>query len=289
MNMPGKIARAAFLPILLLLFLGPATARADERPLEVLFIGNSYTYVNDLPALVAGLAQEAGGRKIDVGRQLAGGYTLEQHVKDQKAVEKIREKPWDVVVLQDHSLQAVLHREAMFTYARVLHEAIARRGAKTVLYLTWARRHVPQMQDGADAAAAPGYAKAMYVLGGAPKGTSLEQWCREHRRGLAGGIDGAYYDLARELGARVAPVGIAWKRALAADPKLVLHQPDQSHPNPAGSYLAACVFYAALLDKSPVGLPGELKQGTRVLVEMAPDEARALQEIAWRTVQNPRR
>ena len=78
---------------------------------------------------------------------------------------------------------------------------------------------------------------------------------------------------------------MAWKKALAADPNLVLHQPDKSHPNPKGSYLAACVFYATLFDKSPVGLPGELKKGNRVLVRVAPDEAVALQKIAWQTVQ----
>jgi len=42
---------------------------------------------------------------------------------------------------------------------------------------------------------------------------------------------------------------------MAADPKLVLHQADNSHPNPKGSYLAACVFYTTLLDRNPVGLP----------------------------------
>ena len=78
---------------------------------------------------------------------------------------------------------------------------------------------------------------------------------------------------------------MAWKKALAANPRLVLHQSDKSHPRPAGSYLAACVFYATLLDKSPVGLPAELKKGTPVLVRLAPDKLLALQTIAWQTVQ----
>ena len=73
-------------------------------------------------------------------------------------------------------------------------------------------------------------------------------------------------------------------RKANADPKLVLHQPDKSHPSPKGSYLAACVFYATLFDKSPVGLPAELRRGNRVLVQIAPDEAAALQKIAWQTV-----
>ena len=67
------------------------------------------------------------------------------------------------------------------------------------------------------------------------------------------------------------------------DPNLVLYQPDKSHPAPGGSYLAACVFYATITGKSPVGLPGELRKRFQVLVRVAPDEARMLQEIAWQT------
>jgi hypothetical protein len=141
------------------------------------------------------------------------------------------------------------------------------------------------MEAGADATNTPAYARAMYQMGGAAKSIDFETWCGQHKSGLAGGLDGAYFDIARELKATVAPVGMAWKKALAADPELVLYQPDQSHPAPQGSYLAACVFYATLLDKSPVGLPGELMKGGKVLVRVASDKARLLQEIAWQTVQ----
>jgi hypothetical protein len=280
-----KIHRRLFLLAILVLVPAWGSALAGEPPLKVLFIGNSYTYVNDLPSLVVGLADAASGRKIETGQHLVGGCTLERHAKDKKAIEKIRERKWDLVVLQEYSLNAILHREAMFKYARVLDEEVQKQGAKTVLYLTWARQHIPQMQDGADPATASDYARAMYKLSGAAKSTGFEQWCGRHKTGLTGGIDGAYLDLAEELHAQVAPVGMAWKKALAADPKLLLHQPDKSHPNPTGSYLAACVFYATLLDKSPVGLPGELKNGGKVLVRVAPDEAKRLQEIAWQTVQ----
>jgi hypothetical protein len=99
---------------------GRVTTYAGESPLKVLFIGNSYTYVNDLPSLVVGLTDAAGGRKIETGQHLVGGCTLERHVKDKKAIDKIREKKWDVVVLQGHSLEAILDPETMQKYARVL-------------------------------------------------------------------------------------------------------------------------------------------------------------------------
>ena len=101
---------------------------------------------------------------------------------------------------------------------------------------------------------------------------------------MVGGLNGAYLDIAKELGAGVAPVGIAWKMALAADPPFVLHRSDKSHPNPTGTYLAACVFYATLLDANPVGLPGKIQQGDKVLADIPDDQAKRLQEIAWAAV-----
>ena len=126
-------------------------------------------------------------------------------------------------------------------------------------------------------------------MAGAEKTIAFDDWCKQHKSSLTGGLNGAYFDIARELHALVAPVGIAWKKALAANPNLILHQSDKSHPNPTGSYLAACVFYGTLFDKSPVGLPGELKKGALVLVRVAPDEAKRLQEVAWQTVREAKR
>ncbi len=261
-----------------------SAAQAGE-PLRVLFIGNSYTYVNDLPTLIERLA-DAGGRKIETDRHLVGGCTLEQHVRDKKAIEKIRARNWDFVILQEHSLQPILNRESMEKYARIIDGEIKQRGAKTVFYLTWARENIPQMQEGASIVASPDYAKAMYRLSGPAAGNDFERWGQQHERGLADGLNGAYFAIASELGSQVAPVGMAWKNALTKNPKLELYQPDKSHPAVKGSYLAACVFYATLLGKSPVGLPGELKKDGKVLMHIAADDAKLLQEIAWHTVQD---
>ena len=268
--------------VLLIVQVSVSGQETTPTPLKVLFIGNSYTSVNDLPAMVAGLADAAGGRKIEVDRHLVGGCTLEKHVKDQKAIDKIRAAKWDVVVLQEHSLRPVIDRQSMHQYARLLDAEIKQRGANTVFYLTWARQHIPDMQEGADPAKSPAYAKAMGQTHG--ETTDLETWCQRQKAGLVGGLNGAYFDIAKELGARVAPVGIAWKMALAADPAFVLHSPDKSHPSPTGTYLAACVFYATLLNANPVGLPGKVTHGENVLANIPDDQAKRLQDIAWAAV-----
>ena len=82
--------------------------------------------------------------------------------------------------------------------------------------MTWARQHIPDMQEGADPAKPPEDAKAMYQTSGAAKTTDLETWCQQQKAGLVGGLNGAYLDIAKELGAGVAPVGITWKMSLQA-------------------------------------------------------------------------
>lgn len=286
----AKIARRLFAvitvtSIVLLGAMNTTIAQAESgTPLKVLFIGNSYTSVNNLPGMLAGLADAAGGRKIETDRHLFGGCTLERHVKEKKAIEKIKSKKWDVVVLQEQSLMPVIAPQQTLKYARILAAEIKQQGAKPVFYLTWARQHIPEMQSGADPDESPAYAKAMYNVSGAGKFVEFEAWLKSDRTGLKNGLNGTYFAATKETNATVAPVGIAWENALAADPDLVLHQRDKSHPSQAGSYLAACVFYATLLKKSPIGLPGAIKQGKRTIVNIPADQAKQLQQIAWDTV-----
>ena len=226
----------------------PASAAEPSQeppPLAVLFLGNSYTYCNDLPGMLAALAETAGTRKIETAQHTPGAYRFEQHFLDGKAVQMIAKRKWDAVVLQEQSLLPVLNPQLMHEYARKLHAEIAKQGARTVFFLTWARQNKPQMQQA---------------------------------------LNDAYFAIAKELKAEVAPVGVAWQRALAAEPKLDLYAKDGSHPSVQGTYLAACVFYATLLNKSPVGLPAEVRKDGKVVANLDPELARRLQAIAWETV-----
>jgi hypothetical protein len=221
-------------------------AFGDERPLRVYFVGNSYTYVNDLPGVLAALSEAGGGRRIVTGQHTPGGFTLEQHVKDGGAVDAIKNQNCDVVVLQEQSVLPVIQPTMMYDAARKLHTTIKSHGAKTVFYLTWARKVKPEMQDG---------------------------------------LNQAYGGIAKELQAGVAPVGPAWQRAMRESSNVELYAKDGSHPGTNGTYLAACVFYAVLLEKSPVGLPAEVKKENTILLKIDPATAARLQRAAWATVQ----
>jgi hypothetical protein len=183
-------------------------------PLNVLFIGNSFTARNDLPALVAQLAA-ARGKGLRHHLISAGGASLRTHWNAGEALKAIQEGRYERVVLQEQSTLPVKNARRMHENVRLFDEAIKAAGAKTVLYLTWARRHAPESQQA---------------------------------------ITDAYTGIGRELAATVVPVGVAWQNFLKNHQQPALHEKDQSHPTLAGSYLAACVFLAVLFKENPVGI-----------------------------------
>ncbi len=86
-------------------------------------------------------------------------------------------------------------------------------------------------------------------------------------------LDDAYTTIGEELNAMVVPVGRAFARALQERPDLHLVVPDLKHPTLAGTYLAACIFYAALHGETPVG--GTYTAG------LSDEDAGFLQQVAW--------
>src|ERR1041385_4583116 len=97
-----------FLLLLMLLFVLCSCSFAtnctaqDASCTRVLFIGNSYTFVNDLPNTFAKLAK-AGGHKVEVGMAAQGGWTLSQHLQSSETLSALNSKNWNYVVLQEQS------------------------------------------------------------------------------------------------------------------------------------------------------------------------------------------
>jgi len=215
---------------------------------SVLFIGNSLTYVNDLPHTLARLAA-SGGHPLVVDSFAPGGWQLHQDVESGEALAKIASRPWDYVVLQEQSALPSIpaDREGlMYPAVRTLNGKIQAAGAQPLLFLTWGRK--------------AGYPEIGY--GDYPA--------------MQDGLTEGYRGIAQELGIPVVPVGLAWKTAHERQPDLALWGGDGLHPGPEGTYLAACVFYAYLYRLSPEGL------GYRL--ELPRSEARFIQRVAAGTV-----
>ena len=186
--------------------------------MNALFIGNSFTARNNLPGLIAQLAV-ARGRGLDHRLITAGGASLRNHWNAGSALKAIENGRYDCVVLQEQSTLPIKSAKRMHENVRLFDEAITRAGAKTILYMTWARQHAPESQQA---------------------------------------ITDAYTTIGRELSAMVVPVGLAWQSFLRNHDRPALHDRDRSHPTLAGSYLAACVFLVALFNESPVGIEGAI-------------------------------
>lgn len=214
---------------------------------RILFIGNSFTNRNDLPGVLALLASAAQPPvRIDTDRVIANGRALKTHWERGAAREAIRSSKWKYVVLQEQSTLPLKNPDRMHEYVRLFDQEIKASGAKTVLYMTWARRH---------------------------------EWERQAE------LSEAYTSIGASIGAIVVPVGLAWQRAMGERADLTLHDKDDSHPNVAGSYLAACVFFASLFKRSPEGLQTSDLAG---LERFGPGAAAALQEAAWLAVRDSR-
>src|SRR6516162_6874709 len=99
-----------------------ATKRRKSAPLKVLFIGNSFTARNDLPGLVARLA-EARGKSLQHRLISAGGASLRSHW-NAGAAKAIQEGQCDCVVLQEQSTLPVKNARRMHENVRLFDEAI---------------------------------------------------------------------------------------------------------------------------------------------------------------------
>jgi hypothetical protein len=219
-------------------------SQAPARELRVLFIGNSFTYFNDMPAMVAALA--ASQKKRFVHQSVVfPNFSLQDHWEKGDAQRAIAKGKWDFVVLQQGPSALEESRQSLFDYTRRFSKLIRDAGATPALYMVWP-------------------SKARF---------------RDFDR-----VVESYALAAREVQGIILPVGVAWQEAWKLDANLPLYGEDQFHPSPTGSYLAALVIYRALFKDSSQGLPASLnlQSNTPKRVGVSPKEAALLQKAASR-------
>lgn len=190
---------------------------------KVLFIGNSYTEVNNLPQLVKSVAESA-RFDVSVMANTPGGCTFRQHCTNQ-SMDLIRQGGWDFVVLQEQSQYPAFPQNQVdnevFPYAWELAKAVKNVGARPMFYMTWGRKDGDQ-QNG-------------QIF---PPIATYE------------GMDSLLYErymyMATTNEASVCPVGRVWRYIRENHHSIELYQADGSHPSMAGSYAAACAFFVMI-------------------------------------------
>lgn len=188
--------------------------------LHMLFVGNSLTYVNNLPGVLEAMA-DSGGRPLLETRMIAKpDYRLEDHWNDGEALTALAKGGWNLVVLQQGPSSLETSRTLLIEYARRFAENIRQVGARPALYQVW-----PTADRAVD------FPRA-----------------NESYRVAADTVQGVLF-----------PVGEAWLAAQRIDASIPLYAFDGLHPSVEGSYLAALVMYATVYARSPIGLPATLR------------------------------
>lgn len=218
-----------YLTIALYLFVSLGFSQGKTK--RVLFLGNSYTYVNDLPKTIADMALSTGDTLI-YDSNCPGGYTLQGHSTNATSLSKIAQGNWDYVVLQEQSQYPSfpIHQVEtdVFPYAHQLDSLIhvSNPCAQTVFYMTWGRKN-----------------------GDASNCSSWPPVCTYE--GMDSMLRLRYEMMANANHATLSPVGVVWKYLRTNSPLLDLYQSDESHPSEAGTYAAACCFYTVFFRKDP--------------------------------------
>ena len=251
-----------------LFYAGAATAQTAakikntgyEQTRTILYVGNSFYYYNDsMHTKVLGLTNAADPQNRSQYRSTSitisgsgfnwhdmdsyfrpGAVASYSFVGDNEIRFNKFEKPFDVVLMNDCS-QCPVHPQlkAMFhEYAEKHSRTVRKHGAKPILFMTWAYADKPEM---------------------------TQQLAEEYT--IAGNKNDAL----------VIPAGLAFAKAISKKSDIALYAPDKRHPSMRGTYLSACTIYAALYNKSPVGL------SYTAGIDAA--TAKFLQETAWETVQ----
>ncbi|MFU8807043.1 MAG: SGNH/GDSL hydrolase family protein [Bradymonadaceae bacterium] len=205
----------------------------EEPPAEalrVLFLGNSHTFVNDVPAMVQRVAHShEGAQKLWVEMVARGGLSLDDLLQNGHVREELGESRWDFVVIQGRSLEPFVDPEMYVRSFQTLADASRAAGATPILFEVW-----PRVEG-----------HSIYEQG----------WMPSNHGQAMDIIRGVSEQAISENESLLAPVGGAWVLAGELHPDINLYVDDGNHADLAGSQLTALVLYRVILGED---LPGEL-------------------------------
>jgi hypothetical protein len=228
------------LPVLLAVGCAQVPRGSEQEPLRVLFVGNSLTATNDLPAVVATLARTLGPAPIEYRTIAPGGTSLEDHWNAGQVPAELASGDWDVVVMQQGPSALPESQTNLIEWARRLADLARQHGVRPAL---------------------------------------LTVWPEDYRSGVMPDVIASYANAAKAAGAELYPAGVAWQAAWRRSPALPLYGADGFHPSTLGTYLTALVVLAGLTDEEPLGLPYKFdRPGFRLAI--SPARAKLLRDAA---------
>lgn len=195
--------------------------------MNVLFIGNSYTYYHDMPTLLEKLCKE-NGQDVTVYSITKGGRKLESYLDPEdeitRALDKVlSENAFDICFIQEQSVLPAAEFDTFIKGLNCVVDKVKGKARRLVLYATWGR------QAGHPVLAEQGWTTASM--------THL--------------LTDAYSRAAKQVGADLSPVGENFLYVTEHYPDVNLYDADKTHPSYEGSCLAALTHYHTLFGAFP--------------------------------------
>lgn len=234
MNFPYSFSHKAVKLLPVLLLTASIQANAQYKKISVLFLGNSFTAVNNLPDVLTQAAKSVGDTVI-ADANTPGGYTLEDHTLSGTSTGKIALGNWNYVVLQEQSQKPAFPDAQVavevYPFARQLDSLVhlSNKCGRSVFYETWGYK------DG-DPTNCPTFPPICTYIG------------------MDSLLTLRYNQMAKDNKALLAPVGEVFKELRLKYPTINLYSVDGMHPSEAGTYAAAITFYTILFAKNPMSI-----------------------------------
>lgn len=213
--------------------LGFTVAKAQQTvapaDLSILFIGNSYTHMNEMPYIFDKIAK-AKGKKIYVEMNTRSGASFQVHTTRPDLWQAIKRRKWSYVVLQGYSRELSYEPSHLDTatvpYVQQILDSIYLNNSctKVLLHMTWGYKF--------------GFVER-------PEIDTYEK--------MSDRISYGYTYLSEYFCLPIVPVGKVWREVRSKYPDIEMYDADLQHPSRNGSYTSACAFYAAIFKESPAG------------------------------------
>jgi len=195
--------------------------------MNVLFIGNSYTFYNDMPLMVEALAR-SNGKDVSVRSITKGSRKLESYADPsdpttQALDDLLARQSFDACFIQEQSHTPVTNYDGFLRGLECVTGKLKGRAEHLILYATWGRNAGNKM-------------------------LTDYGWTTEHMAGL---LSEAYQKAASHFGADVSPVGSNFLHVTQNHPEIPMYAEDCTHPSYQGSCLAALTHYRTLFGEFP--------------------------------------
>jgi|GEM_PF-122719 len=214
-------------PFFIILFLSSSLSaqtssapNSQNKKIRVLFVGNSFTYYNNLPQVVSAMAKSQ-DVIIDTKHSTVGGSSLENHWKSERGTQTrimLELEKWDYVVFNNHSLSAINSPEKFLDYSKKFADLVRSKGAEPIFMMTWAYKSNPLM---------------------------LPE------------IEKLHKELCEQTNTNFIPGGPLFASSLKYRADIELFH-DDIHPSSNGTYLLGLAFYKYFTGKSVSTIPGNI-------------------------------